>query len=271
MDNINNDAEDKLSPSSFSSSKLNDVQPVQQSQMDNLQEDKCRKPSEPIVVDKSKKNFFDRVDKMKVFKEEHGHLNVHHRKDSSLYKFCTEVRRSRTVIITGKGKLHNRLDDERIAALDAIGFEWGKSAGGSKDDRFFAQVDKLRAYEEQHGHVNVRSIEDQSLYDFCKNLRQSRQAIITGKGKGTFRLDETRIAALDAIDFNWNQGASCNAASKDDKFFAQVVKLKAYKETHSHLNVSGKEDRSLYDFCCSMRKARIGKGTYILMMAESLP
>ncbi len=40
--------------------------------------------------------------------------------------------------------------------------------------------------------------EDQSLYDFCNNLRRAR------RGKGAHRLDETRIAALDAIGFNWD-------------------------------------------------------------------
>jgi hypothetical protein len=57
MDDNNDDVDDKPSPSSFSSSsKLNDVQPVQRSryQMDNLQEDEeCRKPSKPNL-DKAK-------------------------------------------------------------------------------------------------------------------------------------------------------------------------------------------------------------------------
>jgi hypothetical protein len=81
------------------------------------------------------------------------------------------------------------------------------SSTASRDDRFFARVDELRAYKAKHGHLNVRCEEDQSLYDLCKNLRESRRAIITGKGKGTYRLDETRIVALDTIDFNWNHGA----------------------------------------------------------------
>ena len=59
-------------------------------------------------------------------------------------------------------------------------------------------MEELRAYKEKHGHLNVRSKDDKSLYDFCNNLRQAR------KGKGPYKLDETRIAALDAIGFNWD-------------------------------------------------------------------
>jgi hypothetical protein len=84
--------------------------------------------------------------------------------------------------------------------LDAIGFDWklrygGSSTAASKDDNFFAQ--KLRAYKEKHGHLNLSHKDDSSLYNYCNNLRQAR------KGKGSHRLDETRIAALDAIGFNW--------------------------------------------------------------------
>ena len=110
MDNINNDAEDNTS--NISSSKLNDVQPVQQScyskegiiqQMDNLQEDECRKPTVPKLDKSNQKDFFVRVDKLKAYKEKHGHLDVGYKEDKSLYDFCYNVRLSRRAIISGKG------------------------------------------------------------------------------------------------------------------------------------------------------------------------
>ena len=97
MDDNNNDAEDNtgniLSSSSSSTSKLNDVQPVQQSRyrkeviiqrMDNLQEDECHKHSEPNKS-KQEKNFFSRVDELKAYKDEHGHLNMRQKENQSLY------------------------------------------------------------------------------------------------------------------------------------------------------------------------------------------
>ena len=135
-----------------------------------------------------------------------------------------------------------------------------------RDDKFFAQVEELRAYKKKHGHLNVHHIEDRSLYDFSRNLRQARRAIITRKGTIHYSLDDSRIAALNAIKFDWElgDGVSYTAASMDDNFFAQLDKLRAYKEKHGHLNVSQKEDRSLYNFCSTLRKARKGKGTYRL-------
>ena len=204
MDDDNNDAEDNTSNiSSSSTSKLNDVQPVQQSryrkeviiqQMDNLQENERIKPSKP-KVDK-KRDFFDRVDELKVYKEKHGHLNIRQKEDLSLYGFCNNLRGTQRAIITGKGTIHYSLDDSRIAALNAIGFDWKLGARGS--DIFFDRVEELKAYKEKHGHFNVRQKQNQSLYNFCHNVRQAR------KGKRNYRLDETRIAALDAIGFNWN-------------------------------------------------------------------
>ena len=88
---------------------------------------------------------------------------------------------------------------------------------------FFDRVDELKAFKEKHGRINVRKKDDASLYDFCNNLRQAR------KGRGTYRLDETRIAALDAIGFDWEVGAS---SSVYKSFFAWIDELKVYKEKH---------------------------------------
>jgi hypothetical protein len=60
----------------------------------------------------------------------------------------------------------------------------------------------LKSYKEKHGHLNMQKKVDQHLYNFCKNLRQSRRSITAGNGK-IHRLDDDRIAALDAIGFDW--------------------------------------------------------------------
>jgi hypothetical protein len=154
------------------------LQPVEQShdeldidqQMDNLQENERLKPSKP-KVDKSKRDFFNRVDQLKAYKDEHGHLNVGFKEDRDLYDFCYNVKRSR------KGKGKHTLDDNRIAALDAIGFKWEMAS------RFFARVDELRAYKEEHGHLKVDQKDDKSLNKFCKKVRQARRAIITGRAR----------------------------------------------------------------------------------------
>ena len=118
---------------------------------------------------------------------------------------------------------------------------------------FFDRVDELKAFKEKHGRINVLRKDDASLYGFCNNLRGTQRAIITGKCTRTrltqYSLDDNRIAALDAIGFDWEVGAS--SAYKD--FFSRVDELKVYKEKHGHLNIRQKEDRSLYGFCNNLR------------------
>jgi hypothetical protein len=203
--------------------------------------------------------FFARVDKLKAYKDKHGHLNVRKKEDKSLYDFCYNVRRAQRDTILGKGT-DRKLTKDRIAALDAIGFEWEIGAGLC----FFDRVDELKAYKEKHGHLNVRQKENQSLYGFCSNMRQARK----GK-KGSYRLDNGRIAALDAIGFDWEARASSTAASQDDRFLDRVEELRAYKAKHGHLKVTKTVDLSLHTFCNNVRQAQraiiTGKGTkYIL-------
>ena len=67
------------------------------------------------------KSFQERVEELKAFKEEHGHLVVKKSKDKSLAQFCYAIRRARRH--PGKRGVH-KLTEERIAALDALGFYW---------------------------------------------------------------------------------------------------------------------------------------------------
>jgi len=96
--------------------------------------------------------------------------------------------------------------------LNAIGFKWNPGASttaATRDDSFFTRVDELRAYKEEHGHLNVHRKDDEGLYDFCNTLRQARL------GKGNYRLDDGQIAALDAIGFDyWNMGVPIDQVDK---------------------------------------------------------
>jgi hypothetical protein len=140
-------------------------------------------------------SFFARAHELKAYKEKHGHLNVQKKEDQRLYLFCHHMRGTR--IIAGKGKKDYALNDDRIAALDAIGFDWKLGAGG-----FFRRVHELKAFKEKHGHLNVLEKHDQSLYGFCNNIRCARRFLITGKGTHR-KLTEYQIAVLDDIGFDW--------------------------------------------------------------------
>ena len=74
----------------------------------------------------------------------------------------------RNVRKTGKGI---KLTDERIAAFDAMCFNWMSQeyVTRSFDDR----IKDLMEYKQMHGHLNVKFNDDECLYQFCAQVRHS--------------------------------------------------------------------------------------------------
>jgi hypothetical protein len=66
-------------------------------------------------------SFDERIEDLKEYKQTHGHLRLKRLKDSSLYHFCAGVRHS---LKMAEKDGTRKLTVERIARLDAIGFEW---------------------------------------------------------------------------------------------------------------------------------------------------
>jgi hypothetical protein len=58
-----------------------------------------------------RKSFLSRVDELKAYKMEHGHLNMRPKEDMSLYNFCYNLRYSQRAIIAGEGSIYYSLDD----------------------------------------------------------------------------------------------------------------------------------------------------------------
>ena len=65
------------------------------------------------------KSFDERIKVLKAFKAKHGHVRVSRKHDNSLYGFCKHMRSARR----GKGTM--TISDNRIKALDELGFDWG--------------------------------------------------------------------------------------------------------------------------------------------------
>ena len=108
------------------------------------------------------------------------------------------------------------LNDDRIASLDALGFDWTAREHVVKKS-FEERMDDLRAYKEKHGHINVKKKEDKSLYQFCSRSKYARN----NPEKSSKLISDDRIASLDALGFDWGS----------NRTFAQRIEdLKAYKE-----------------------------------------
>jgi hypothetical protein len=93
--------------------------------LDEIENDKIVIDLKSSPKKKKRQDFFDRVDELKSFKEKHGHMNPACRGVTrSLHLFCRNTRQARRDMIAGKKGDRRVLNDDRIAALDAIGFDW---------------------------------------------------------------------------------------------------------------------------------------------------
>jgi hypothetical protein len=95
----------------------------------------------------------------------------------------------------GNGK---QLTNERIAALDAMGFNWTSQEYVTRS--FDERIEDLEEYKQMHGHLSVNRHEDNSLYQFCAHVRHSLKQ---PEKNGTIKLTGERISRLDAFGFEW--------------------------------------------------------------------
>ena len=116
------------------------------------------------------------------------------REDESLYRFCVEMRQARN----NPEKSSMLINEERIASLDALEFDWSVSEQQAVKS-FEQRIEDLRAYKEKHGNLNVNWSKDKSLYDFCSGMRHARK----NPEKSKTLINEERIASLNALGFDW--------------------------------------------------------------------
>ena len=214
--------------------------------------------------------FEERLEQLKAFKLQHGHLSIKVTDDESLYNFCKNFR------YAGRhpGRSNVALTEEKIRALNEIGFLWKKERNNSSGEnnahfaRFMTHVEQLKEFKEQHGHLVVKSTDDQKLFQFCHNVRYAYR----NPGKGMI-LPSERIQALNDIGFVWDNGqrrrttveksgdGTKSFVSMTDKpntnaFQKRVDDLKAFKERYGHLLVKRSDDKSLYIFCNNIKRIR---------------
>jgi len=152
---------------------------------------------------RSDKTFAANLSQLKAYNEAHGHFNVDHKLDKPLYNFVMST-------IASRKATSPKLTDERIQALDELGFDWNrqrpvvteetrnKMSAGNKvrsDKAFAANLSQLKAYNEAHGHFNVDHKLDKPLYTWVKLVIASRNAMSTG-GEQHIKMTDERIRAL---------------------------------------------------------------------------
>ncbi len=178
--------------------------------------------------------FNKKFQQLQEYKNDHGHLNVRYDDDPYLYNFCLRLRNAIDA---------DDLAEDQIHKLKEIGFEFGKDKKPSSRSRdiFDRRVVQLRAYKQQHGHLNVKDRQDRGLSRYCCRLR---------KAMDSDSLSRDQIEILQDIGFEFTKDASRKPA-----FNKRVNQLRAYKQQHGHLNVKDSQDRGLINYCYRLRKA----------------
>ncbi|CAE8611125.1 unnamed protein product [Polarella glacialis] len=176
-----------------------------------------------FVWDAGPPSWEQRFQRLKAYKQEHGHAAVPRGYVASDgCKLGIWVYNQRQAQNRQRSWKPNPGQKEQ---LDSLGFVW--NAGPPLWEENFQ---RLEAYKQEHGHAAVprKYVAD----DGCKlgrwvdNQREAR------KGQGGRRIDPEQIEQLDSLGFVWNAGPP----SWEQSF----QRLKAYKQEHGHASVPRK-------------------------------
>lgn len=160
------------------------------------------------------------------FVREHGHCNVPDSHDQRLANFVGNCRALRS---------REQLSPERVAALEALGFEWQP-----RDDAWWAQFQALKAYRETKGHCRVPQ-------EYSENLALGRWVARQRAKKNA--LSAEQVAALDSLRFEFE--------ARETRWWAGFERLKNYQLQIGDCDVPRNwEDRSLANWVFSQRSRR---------------
>jgi outer membrane biogenesis lipoprotein LolB len=163
-------------------------------------------------------------DKLRKYKEEHGHIDVSPKEDRSLTAWLRHQR---------KESSKQKLSDEQIDSMSDMGFIWNSRGNrNSWEDKF----NKLKEFKEKNGHCKVPLKLDRQLNSWVDAQRQANK-------QG--RLSEERIRKLEGLGVQWI------VKSWESKF----RKLHEFKDTYGHCNVPLHTEKQLYRWVVDQRRA----------------
>ncbi len=188
------------------------------------------------------KYWDQRYAELAAFHQEHGHTRVTSATDDPLSEWRYLQRASHR-----KGLL----SAERIARLDALGFEWvGSEFSGLTqqqrwDLQWLAMYEQLVQFHREHGHCRVLANWEGNprLADWVQDQRALRH-----QGK----LHPGRLARLESVGFLW----SVENIDHDARWERRFLQLRDYQRAHGHTRVPKAFDKQLWHWRHVQREFR---------------
>ena len=176
--------------------------------------------------------------KLAAFKAEHGHCRVTMKIDPKLSGWVDKQRMHKRRLNAGDSNPVKRgITAERVAKLDAIGFEWSPPLGSTDETGWEAMLSKLVAFKAEHDHCRVphRHPADPKLGQWVGTQRQCKKRLDAGNSSPGITAE--RVAKLEAIGFEWVMPPTRVGPVDEAGWEAMLSKLAAFKAEHEHCRV----------------------------------
>lgn len=129
------------------------------------------------------------------------------------------------VVVQRQARKKNRLSEDQIRMLDALGFIWDGWVAVWEQ-----RYDELCEYKATHSDCNVPN-------EFPENLALGRWVAVQRAFKRRGLLNEDRIRRLNELNFEWNALATYVKSRADAAWNVKFEELRAFRREHGHCNV----------------------------------
>jgi hypothetical protein len=238
----------------------------------------------------SKKNLWaEYYPRLQKFHSKHGHCNVTPEDDKDLNKYLASLRKNYIPLSAtddqsaatsrSKSKSKRRLPDDKLRALKDLDFSWDVRPppsvvrpGGRSWEEYYP---RLKAFHEEHGHLNVTPDHNKDLFKYVSSLRKNYRHQYLGNslkktesGRNKWLPDE-KFQALQDLNFSWyndsrttrtiklrrRKGSKLRSKKRPRKTWTKYYpKLEAFHNTHGHCNVTSEEDSDLFLWIKSLER-----------------
>lgn len=192
-----------------------------------------------------------RICDLVAYKAEHGNLLVptKYEKNPTLGRWVSQQRAQYHAYTKAKQEGNadlgsRRMNEERIAQLEAIGFVWAAKGHGGDDLnanlRWNQRFEELKAYKNEKGDclVPTKYPKNTKLARWVGNQRQHYRLYMQAKEEGAVDpqaggMNEERIQKLESIGFCW----FARVDAMGEVWAARLKELASYRDEHGHCNV----------------------------------